>query len=277
MAWWGKLLGGTFGFMLGGPLGAILGAALGHQYDKGLKQLSGNRAEPSPDEVELTQTVFFTATFSVMGYIAKADGKVTREEIAFAESVMAQMDLSSEQRKLAIKLFQEGKKSGFDLNAVLYQFKDHLGQKRNLLRLFLEIQVQAAYGDGVKHQAEHHALLHIAERIGISKAELKAIEFMVTAASRFDDDYDTGSQQKQRGRQHHKPTTSLKDAYAVLEIDSSSSDAEVKKAYRRMISRHHPDKLASKGLPEEMMKVAATKTHQIKNAYEMIKQSRGMR
>ena len=67
----------------------------------------------------------------------------------------------------------------------------------------------------------------------------------------------------------------LNDAYAVLDIQENAGDAEVKKAYRRLTSQHHPDKLVSKGLPEEMMKIATQKTHEIRQAYECIKEHRG--
>ena len=279
MAWWGKLLGGTFGFMLGGPLGAILGAALGHQYDKGLKALPGSgQQEVPPDQQELNQTAFFTATFAVMGHIAKADGVVSREEIRFAEAVMQQMDLTQEQRQTAINLFQEGKKQDFSLEEVLDQFHSRVGRQRNLIRMFMEIQVQAAYGDGKKHAAEHRILESISKRLGISSMELGMIEQMVLASIHFQQ---REQQQRHSGRERPRPggtgIGSLADAYAMLEVGKSASDSEVKKAYRRMLSRHHPDKLASKGLPEEMMKVAAEKTHRIKQAYEMIKQARGMR
>jgi DnaJ like chaperone protein len=277
MAWWGKLLGGTFGFMLGGPLGAILGAALGHQYDKGLKALpGGGQQEVPPDQQELNQTAFFTATFAVMGHIAKADGVVTREEIRFAEAVMQQMDLTQEQRQTAINLFGEGKKQDFRLDEVLDQFHSRIGRQRNLIRMFMEIQVQAAYGDGKKHAAEHRILESISKRLGISSMELGMIEQMVLASMHFQGR--RAGQQRDRGRERPRAGIgSLADAYAMLEIGKSASDSDVRKAYRRMLSRHHPDKLASKGLPEEMMKIAAEKTHQIKQAYEMIKQSRGMR
>ncbi|MEJ2316492.1 MAG: co-chaperone DjlA [Gammaproteobacteria bacterium] len=279
MAWWGKLLGGTFGFMLGGPLGAILGAALGHQYDKGMKALPGSgQREVPPDQQELNQTAFFTATFAVMGHIAKADGVVSREEIRFAEAVMQQMDLTQEQRQTAMNLFREGKKQDFSLDAVLDQFHSRIGRQRNLIRMFMEIQVQAAYGDGKKHAAEHRILESISKRLGISSMELRMIEQMVLASMHFQQHE---QQQRHGSRERARPADagigSLSDAYAMLEIEKSASDSEVKKAYRRMLSRHHPDKLASKGLPEEMMKIAAEKTHRIKQAYDLVKQSRGMR
>ena len=93
MSWWGKLLGGTFGFMFGGPLGAVLGAALGHNFDRGLN-LSDEMAGSSRSDQQRVQTAFFTASFSVMGAVCKADGQVSNDEISIAKQVMGQMQLS---------------------------------------------------------------------------------------------------------------------------------------------------------------------------------------
>ncbi|OQX47943.1 MAG: molecular chaperone DjlA, partial [Candidatus Sedimenticola endophacoides] len=68
----------------------------------------------------------------------------------------------------------------------------------------------------------------------------------------------------------------LDDAYAILNVSADATDAEVKRAYRRLLSQHHPDKLVAKGLPDEMMKVAAQKTHEIRQAYERVKEARGL-
>ena len=109
---WGKLLGGAFGFMIGGPIGAVLGAALGHSFDKGMNlQLAHDVPEDDlpPGDAERIKMAFFTATFSVMGHIAKADGRVDRSEVALAEAIMSSMNLDAELRAAAIKLFNEGK------------------------------------------------------------------------------------------------------------------------------------------------------------------------
>ena len=99
MAWWGTLLGGTLGYMFGGPLGALLGAALGRNFDRGIT-LTDRHAGFEPGQQERVQAAFFTATFSIMGHVAKADGKVTRDEISAAESIMSQMQLDPHQRKI---------------------------------------------------------------------------------------------------------------------------------------------------------------------------------
>lgn len=272
MSWWGKLAGGAFGFMVGGPIGAILGAVLGHNLDKGLKGLGSDSDERfAPGDQERVQTAFFTTTFTVMGAIAKADGRVSPDEIALAKSVMAEMDLSSDMRQAAINLFNQGKSSDFPLDEVLEQFRTECHRRNTLIQMFIEIQLQAAYADGTLDKAEEQLLLHICSRLGIPEFAFRRLEKMVRAERHFSGQAGGGRRADSRPS---GPT--LTDAYAILNVSSKASDAEVKKSYRRLLSQHHPDKLVSKGLPEEMMKMAAQKTHEIRQAYEKVKEARGI-
>ena len=254
MSWWGKVIGGGFGFMFGGPLGALAGMAMGHQFDKGL-----NITEMESGNTERVQLAFFTATFSVMGYLAKADGKVSKSEIQMAQSIMSQMNLNPDQRKAAIELFNKGKQDDFELDAILLQFKQECHRRTNLLQMFLEILIATAFADNSFDKAEHSALQHIATSIGFNAQQLDHLISMVTA---------------QQQSQTHATRPSIANAYAILGLEKTVTDAELKKAYRRLMSQHHPDKLVSKGLPEEMIKLANEKTSEIKSAYEQIKNSR---
>lgn len=253
MAWWGTLLGGTLGFMFGGPLGAMLGASVGSNFDKRPK----HSAAFAPGDQQRVQAAFFTACFSVMGHIAKADGHVTADEISTARNIMAQMQLSEEQKKAAIKLFDEGKRDDFPLQQIVEQFRQECQRRRNLVQMFIEIQLATAMADGVLHSAEHQAIETIASILGFSHNELEHLIHLATGAA-----------QQQHGG------FSLDEAYAILNVSKNSSNADVKKSYRRLMSQHHPDKLVSKGLPEEMIKLATEKTQEIRKAYDMIKQSR---
>ena len=264
MSWWGKVVGGAFGFMLGGPLGAVLGAALGHNLDKGLSGLPEDGSY-GPGDQQRVQTAFFTATFSVMGAVAKADGRVTADEIALAKAVMTEMALSEEMRETAIRLFNEGKSDSFPLDDVLAQFRKECHRRQNLMQMFMEIQLQAAYADGKLDPAEDNLLKDICGCLGISELLYRQLERMIRAERGF------GGGGRTAGR---SKGPSLEDAYNLLNMTPDSSDAAVKKAYRRLMNQHHPDKLVAKGLPEEMMKMAAKKTHEIKQAYEIIKKSR---
>jgi DnaJ like chaperone protein len=267
MAWWGKLIGGAFGYLVGGPLGALLGVALGHNLDRGMAGLPDNVRFDLGDR-ERVQMAFFSATFSVMGAIAKADGQVTQQEIALAEALMAEMDLSRDKREAAIRLFQEGKEPGFPLRSVVEQFRQECHRRQTLLQMFLEIQIQAGYADGQLQAAEEQLLLDICRWLGFSELLFRQLQHRVEAELQF---ARVGARQPERRAQD------LDFAYLVLGIERGASDAEVKTAYRRLTSQHHPDKLVAKGLPEEMMKMAEQKTIEIRAAYEQIKSARGMR
>ncbi|MEE8364978.1 MAG: co-chaperone DjlA [Gammaproteobacteria bacterium] len=262
MAWWGKALGGAFGFMIGGPLGALMGIAFGHNFDRGLKGL-GDSSWQGADQGRV-QAAFFTATFSVMGYIAKADGKVTRDEIKLAQTVMSHLGLSAEMRESAKKLFNEGKSSDFPIDEVLDQFKKESRRRTTLIQMFLEIQLQAAYADGIMHPLERKVLNHICQRLGFPLAHFNRMEEMLKAG--FGGGYGPAKSAQ----------TLVEDAYPMLGVDPSINDVELKKAYRRLMSQHHPDKLVAKGLPDEMIRDATEKTQQIKSAYETIRESRGI-
>jgi len=257
MPWWGTLLGGTLGYMFGGPLGALLGAALGRNFDRGIK-LTDEHGTFGAGQQERVQAAFFTATFSVMGHIAKADGEVTAEEISATESIMGRMQLNALQRKAAIRLFNEGKKDSFPLHDVLQQFRRECMRRRNLVQMFLEIQIATAMADGHMHASEKRILFTIGDQLGFDRAEIEHL-------------FSFSGSGPSSGGTRQAP---ISNAYKLLGIEKSASDAEVKKAYRRMMSQHHPDKLIAKGLPEEMIKLATEKTQQIKAAYEQITASR---
>ena len=280
MSWLGKILGGTLGFALGGPLGALVGVALGHNFDRAARSGRGLGwddsdlldagdasdfldAPNSLDPRERTQTAFFTATFAVMGHLAKADGLVTRDEIRLAARVMDEMQLSDTHRRLARRLFREGRSPDFPVGEVLDQLRRECRYSSHLLTMFVEILLHAAFADGTVHAQERALLESICARLRLPPGELDRLEAMVRA-------------------EHHarsgKPSDALSpaDAYAILGVDESCSDGELKRAYRRMMNRHHPDKLVAKGLPEEMMQVATEKTREIKAAWDRLKEVRGL-
>ncbi len=266
MSWVGKLLGGAFGFMLGGPLGAILGAAAGHQFDAGLDSPVFGETFARGDNSQV-RMAFFTATFSVMGHVAKADGRVTPSEIKLAETVMQRMGLDGHMRKMAIQLFRQGKAADFPIDQVLEQFRQECRRRGLLMRMFIEIQIQAAFADGQINPSEEAVLQKICDYLEISRFEYAALKMQFQAGQRF-------YQYSQQSPFGQNSDSSLKEAYAVLGLGSDASDAEVKRAYRKLMSQHHPDKLAAKGLPEEMMTLAKEKTQQIRKAYEVIRNQR---
>jgi DnaJ like chaperone protein len=276
MSWLGKFFGGAFGFMLGGPLGAILGASLGHQFDIGMIRVE-NLENLSPGDQHRVQMAFFTATFSVMGHIAKSDGRVSPEEISLANRIMDKMAISGEMRATAVNLFQQGKRADFPLNDVLAQFYKECHRRNDLIRMFLEIQIQEAFADGSLDSKEERLLLHICGQLRITQLEYQRMKMRVQAQQRFNYQYQyqqQDSHQRQGQQSYRREQSSLQDAYEVMGLKPTASDDEVKKAYRRLMSQNHPDKLVAKGLPEEMMKLAKEKTQKITKAYETIQQAK---
>jgi len=258
MAWWGKLIGGTVGFLVGGPLGALLGASFGHNFDGGTATRGGYQSLPG--DQERTQAAFFTATFSIMGHLAKSDGKVTQQEIDLANALMREMDLGADQRKLAQTLFNQGKQPDFDFDAIVNQFKVECHRRTTLLRMFLEIQVQAAFADNRLDPAENRLLIGLCQRLGFQQAELDRIIDMVRGSNHA---HSQGGQ------------PDIADAYQILGVKPDTPIDDIRKAYRRLLSQHHPDKLVSRGLPEEMIRLANEKTHEIQSAWQRIKEARG--
>ncbi len=277
MRWAGKVIGGFLGLAAGGPFGAMLGAALGHGIDHGLQKLQRNAQLP-PGDRQRIQSAFFTATFSTMGHLSKADGRVSEAEIALAESIMTQLRLSPEMRSAAIKLFRQGKTAAFDLPAVVETFRRECRGQRSLIQMFLEIQIQAAYVDGEPTAPQRRVLNQIRAGLNIPEILFRQLETLVRLQRNFGASagpQGTGGAGGAGGRRRASTRApNLKEAYALLGVTPKDSDATIKRAYRRLLSQHHPDKLVSKGLPEEMMKMATQKTHEIRHAYEMIQNAR---
>ena len=257
MSWWSSVIGGAVGFMIGGPLGAMLGVAFASNFSK-RRSSSGFSNNFGPGNQQRVQAAFFSGVFSVMGYISKVDGKVSKSEIILAQQVMQHMQLSEEMSKVAKDLFNQGKQSDFNLSEVLEQFRVETHRRTHLIRMFLEIQIQATYADGVLDDKEHDALKYIAQKLHFPINELKGLIQQFSASKNTNQ-------------------LTVEDAYMILGADKNLTDKELKRTYRRLLAQHHPDKLVAKGLPEEMLKLANEKTQEIISAYELIKKHRDIR
>lgn len=270
--WLGPVVGVLAGFFLAGGgivgvVGAALGGWLGFQFDT-IIQLSNSvyqfttRSKGGDTDV---QHAFFRATFVCLGRVAKCDGAVCDAEIQWTTAVMDRMGLSSEKKREAIELFDLGKSGQHDLMQELNLLHEACGRRVTLLQIFMEIQVQAALADGALDQKEWAILSHIAQTIRFRVSSLERIVRSAQAYQEF------RSQDKSRPR---SPQEELLRAYEILGIEPTASVQELKRAYRRLMSQHHPDKLIAKGLPEEMLDMAKEKTQAIRSAYEAIMESR---
>jgi DnaJ like chaperone protein len=262
MQWKGKVIGGVLGAILSAnPIGAALGMLLGHQFDR----QSEDEDEAAGGDPQLISAVFFRSTFAVMGCIAKADGRVSESEIQAARGVMQQLRLSVEQVQIAIRFFSEGKQPEFALEKTVQELRRVCGRRHDLLRLFMELQLRAALLGSDLHGPARPLIQRVAHWLGISGIELAHIEAVLRL------------QHGQFRAASAPPANRLADAYRVLDLNPKASNAEVTKSYRRQMSRHHPDKLVANGLPESMMEIAKQKTQQVREAYEIICEHRGIK
>jgi DnaJ like chaperone protein len=270
MKWLGKLTGGLIGLAFG-PIGLAVGVLLGHQFDRA--QEDDDEPGATPADVAAISERFFRATFRVMGYVAKADGRVSEQEIAAARAVMTDLRLDALQVREAIGLFTAGKQPQFDLAAELAGLRAACRGRPDILRIFLEIQVRAALAGNNLEGPVRPILGSVAAATRISGFELAQIEAVLRIQR-------GGFYQQQRpdggAAGSGASAAALEQAYRVLETTAGASDAEVVKAYRRQLNRHHPDKLKANGLPESMIGHAKQRTQQIIEAYELIRARRGM-
>lgn len=247
------LIGGLIGYLLGRLPGLFIGALVGYFVAPLLKiGMAVNR-------VTQAQAQFLESTFAVMGAVCKIDGQVNADEIRVAEQMFARMHLSPAARETAKAAFNRGKAAGFDLDAEVTRFARASRGLLPLRQMFLQIQLAAMAADGMLHPSEHALLLRIARGLGLPESEVQRLEAMFRTAH-------PGAGATRQDL--------LADAYQVLGVSPMASDAEVKQAYRRLMSQNHPDKLAAKGVPESMRELAEEKSREITVAYDRIRQAR---
>lgn len=247
MSWFGKLTLGSLGFLAAGPLGAIAGAALGHHlFDKGDGSVSG--ALPF-GQVEQTQAAYFVSLFSILGKLAKADGIVTREEINIVNQFLSGLRLQEEQKQFARNIFNEAKNSSYSVDDFATQLYQINNSQPTILLSFMDLLFKVAAADGRLHEGEEAVLLRIKNIFRISDgqfANFKSVYFK--DADRY---------------------------YKVLNCTPESSNDEIKSNYKKLVKEFHPDKIISKGLPEEFIDFATKKFQEIQDAYNTIKKERG--
>ncbi|CAB0151641.1 Co-chaperone protein DjlA [Pseudidiomarina piscicola] len=257
---WGKVLGGFFGYLFLRFPGLLLGVVIGHWFDRALQQSMRQGGA-------VNQRLFTDTLFAVLGHLAKSKGRVTEQDIDYVNALMQHLKLNDTAREQAQKAFREGKNTDFPLDAKVSEFRRQLAWRRDILQFFIEQVLIVALHDGQLDQAEYDVLLRITEALGFRRAQLDLWLQMAQAGQRF--------RGGQAGTSGASAASQLDDAYAVLGVDRKASFAEVKKAYRKLMSKHHPDKLAAQGLPEEMRASAQEKAREIQAAYEVIKSQQG--
>lgn len=268
---WGKILGAFFGFSIAGPIGALFGIFVGNLFDKGL----GYAKPADPGSIRgQTRKVFNHVTFSVMGHIAKSDGRVSEEEIEAARSVMETLRLSVAEQREAIESFAQGKLPSFQLGLVLTELRHACRQQPTLLKMFVEMQYNAVISTHRRVDIHKQRLLNsIFEQLGFVPMFRTQQSYQRSQGNQYSQYSQYSNSQRQY---YHEPQVDeVAQAYQTLGISASSTATEIKKAYRKKMSVHHPDKLIAKGLSEKQVKQGTEQAQKIQAAYEKVRQLRG--
>lgn len=255
------MIGTVIGFIVGALVtkkiyGALILAALAYFfYDR-------KRRAPavlSAEELQAYQALFFKTVFNLLGHLAKADGRISEDEVKLTEAYMDKMSLIPEHKREAIRLFKEGASADFNLQHCLMAFRDLGKRSPNLSQMLLVYLTNLAMVDGELHPREVDVLQQVADSLGFSRSAFEQLLKMIGAQNAFAE---------------NKAGNDLAQAYLALGVTAASSDADIKKAYRKLMSQYHPDKLMGQGLPEEMIKSATERSQEIQAAYDLIKKSR---
>lgn len=254
-----KLIGAIAGYYFFGWMGAFFGLILGAIVDR-IRALGQGALNPLRNA--LRQAVFLETVFIIMGKLAKADGRVSEEEIAHTEALMQKLGMSEDHRKQAITLFKQGAAADFDIYPTCKKFMSVCGHTHHMKEMLLVYLIVMALADGHYHADEEKLLKEVAGHLGYGPEAFKRLMEMVLNQTHFAGQVTTEA--------------SLEDAYKALGVTKDSSDSEIKRAYRKLMSQYHPDKLMGQGLPEDMIKMATEQAKDIQLAYDLIKKQRNI-
>ena len=271
-----SVLKSGWGFIIGLFIGPMLYQAFGNK-------LTEKRTQSNP-------TLYLTIAFEVLGHLSKAKGVVTQDDINLARQFMDRLQLDAASRQLAQQSFNRGKASDYPLRSRLRELYFQYRFRRNVLNIFCEQLIQAALVDGNLDEKESQILFIVADEFHIPRQQMVIYIQMMMGSFHFRQGYYDNQQNSQYqqnnqynqsnhngGYQSNSRQTDLQNAYKILGIDSSTDIPEIKRAYRKLMNEHHPDKLVSKGLPKEMLEAAKKRAQEIQAAYDLIKASRGFK
>ena len=264
------ILKNSWQFIIGLLISPILYLALSEKLTK-------KRIQSNP-------TLYLTVVFEVLGHLSKAKGVVTQDDINLARQFMDRLQLDAASRQLAQQSFNRGKASDYPLRSRLRELYFQYRFRRNVLNIFCEQLIQAALVDGKLDEKESQILFIVADEFHIPRQRMVIYIQMMMGSFHFRQEYYDNKQNSQHqqsnnygGYQSRSRQSDLQNAYRILGIDSSADIPEIKRAYRKLMNEHHPDKLVSKGLPKEMIEAAKKRAQEIQAAYDLIKASRGFK
>lgn len=247
------------------PLFVILGLFFGDQFDRGFAkryrffEQQGSGIGRLPD-------AFVMALFQSMGHLSKIDGRVSEDEIRAARSVMHRIGLGPAQVRRAIDWFDVGKQPGFPLLQTIRELRRVGARNTELRLLFVRLLLEVNLAKDRLSTRERALIWTVCTELGIGRVEFAQLEAMIRAQKGF-----------RRSPAGDADAQRVKSAYAALGIDASATNSDVKTAYRRLMSRNHPDKIASSNPNAAVVAESERRTREIRSAYEMLKARRSIR
>lgn len=250
MAKYRRWIGSGLGWAVGGPIGALIGFLVGQGFDNAAEMTTKGGSRTSGFDPRMrhhTGAGDFAASLLVLSAaVMKADGKVLKSELNFVKTFFNKQ-FGSEFTKQQMQALKELLDKDIPVRQVCEQIRYNMQHPLRLQLLHYLFGISQA--DGHVHKSEVDEIHRIARALGISEKDFESIRNMF-----------------------YKDT---KSAYKVLEIEATATNDEVKKAFRRMAVKHHPDKVSHLG--EEYQKAAKDKFQQVQDAYDAIKKERGMK
>ena len=263
--YWGKIIGTLAGLAMRNPWAALAGFILGHQFDRGFAQRF-RVFENQGSRIPRVSEGFVRALFQAMGHLVKVDGRVSEDEIRSARMVMHRLSLNPAQVRRAIAWFDEGKQPGFPLIQRMREVRRVSARSASDRLTFVRLLLEVVLAKESLKKEERALIWKMCVELDIGRVEFAQLEAMIRAQKGF-----------KRSPAGDADATRVRRAYESLGISPEATNDEVKKAYRRLMNKSHPDKISSSNPGADVIAEAERRTREVRGAYEMLKARRSIR
>ena len=263
--YWGKVIGTLAGLATLKPWFAVLGLFLGHQFDRGFADRYRNFEEQGA-KVGRVSDDFVRYLFQAMGHLAMTDGRVSEEEIRAARMILLRLGLGPSSVRRAINWFEDGKRPGFPLWQSIREARRVSLKSASHRSLFVRLLLEVVLAKDSLKKEERALIWSICTEFDIGRVELAQLEAMIRAQKGF-----------KRSPAGDADAARVRSAYHALGMTPDASNDEIKKAYRRLMNRNHPDKIAGSNPDKAALAEAERRTREVRGAYEMLKARRSIR